>query len=287
MTELVRPTSEVLRKDAFEPAPYKITVEDFEIYGPETIFAMTGAAKWIQKHRLPRVGQLDMQATAELLGIPLVFDENILFQGGMEGLPPNKDNLPLLMRINSRNSEAEQLMTFGHEVGHAYMGLSLGFDEPERMDSIEEFCEMFGFRYVLPHTEVLEQLTSIDEHTLLELHEQYGLDMQRLIYFFIDSGLLPDRLYVDSVIDYGKNEGTVHRDTVCKPCRIDFGSCAGQEPPTFVLDFSNQTFGGRFSSCPNDDGSGKPAVFHHKTLPQIPKLPQLPELPRAAWDEPF
>ena len=281
MSEILRPREEVLRQEAFQPAPYEITIQDFEIYGPETLFTMTGAARWIQKHRLPRVGKLDMQSTADLLGIPLAFDGEMVGHGCMEGLPPNKHNMPLKMKINLRDREDEQRMTFGHEVGHAFLGLSLGYGFEGRHSDVEEFCEMFGFHYVLPHTEVLKQLHTVNEQTLLEIHQEYGQDIQRLIYFFIDEGLLPERLYVDSIIDFGKRKGELHRDIVCKPCRVDFGSCNGQEPPQTVLDFSNQTLGGRFSVCKNDDGSGRPRTLHKETLDI------LRELPKANWDEPF
>ncbi len=237
-----------LLREAFVARRYEIMVEDVELYGHEAVFALTGAAKWIEKHRVPRKGPLDLEATALLLGVPISFDDDKCGAalGVTFGLPgTNGEDQPLEVAIREDFEQAR--VTFGHEVGHIFLGLALNMRH-QRSHPVEDFCDLFGLELAMPLSENIDAV-DVNEELLLEYSSKFGVRMSEVIKQFIRKGLLPERLYVDSIIDWGLRAGSMVRNAVCMPCQRDYGSCKGQPPPERILRFSDHAFGGHFNVC--------------------------------------
>lgn len=243
--------------ESFTARHYEMTIADIATYGHEAIFQLTNSAQWIERHRLPRMGVLDIEATAQSLGVPLLFDKEKcdLAHGVTSGLPWSpQENLPLSIILNPESDEDEYPITFGHEVGHVFLALALNLRHDTYSPEVEKFCELFGVHFVLPPHELPSVGSAVDEALLLRYHEERGIKMSQVIHQFVRKGLLPERLYVDSIIGWGERTGEMVRDVVCLPCRKEYGSCAGQPSPTTLLTFPENAFGGCFPVCANDRG---------------------------------
>ena len=110
--------------------------------------------KWIEEHRIPDFGRLDMEAMAKLFNIEIVIKELEKAKGYLfKNIKP--DPYTHIILLDSKQSYNELLFTFGHEIGHYFSWEALGWKAnmaPNEGENayIELFCDWFARELLLP-----------------------------------------------------------------------------------------------------------------------------------------
>lgn len=219
------------REPGFEDdAAFRRYWEFLEAENLHEAFVSFKAAEWIKEFRVETGGKLDIEATAEKIGVPLSMEMPLgpngkpyLSSGVITGLGPEFGLKPIAIHVNGRYDEDEHNLTFGHEVGHLFLETVAGITQKAGHDQrIEAFCEHFGRQMILP----LDQLPEIEEVTpeaVTELMARFGVRHDTIIYQLMLTGKLPRRLYFDTTIEEVPNEFYSHkveRHCLCLDCEL-------------------------------------------------------------------
>lgn len=241
--------------DNFVAHSYELSIQDIEIYGHRPMFEILGAIAWIAKHRMPRYGQLDMHDTAKMLGIPFSYDDNELALGRTTGIPGAADEgLPLAITV--RPERGDELLTFGHEVGHVFLGLVAQLQHEYHSREVEAFCDLFGREMVLQRRR-LASILETDEPTVLGIMESSGADLYTTLMQLIEVGKLPRKMAVLTKAPAdggGKHAGQVIEAVVCFDCsEIEYESCTPvQKDQLPRLDLSVREDAYKLRTCGNE-----------------------------------
>ncbi|HSW37619.1 MAG TPA: hypothetical protein VLG37_04610 [Candidatus Saccharimonadales bacterium] len=219
---------------------------------PDTLMSLTGAKKWIKLFREPKEGALDIEATAAALGIPVSFDYDGKGLGGIEGL---KGDAPVWIRLNPHLKgceDGEDKLTIGHEMGHAFLKLVLGYSGEGYSYREEQFCEQFGAEVVVP-SERLESIRDITKEKILELASAYQTSIRIVVHQLMVAGKLPPKVMIDSRIGECPNleySRKVTRHTCCLDCDFNEGSiCGSPDYKIPVFDFTDHPISGSLHGC--------------------------------------
>ena len=115
---------------------------------PDRYFDYLQADVWINKIRVPVHGVIDIEATANKIGIPLRYDlteltgEYQIIEGLTEGLGHEKNIKPIVIRI--KPNIKDRSLTFCHEVGHYFLDIVKHNHCYYPDQAVEDFCEYFG-----------------------------------------------------------------------------------------------------------------------------------------------
>lgn len=244
--------------DALVPSFYDGQFSELDLSNStraDHLFESTRAAEWIEEARIETDGRLDMQVTADNLGIPLimgaaVIDGKEIFaaDGCITGLG-DQTGQPVAIYVMPDMSPEKQSLTFGHEVGHFFLEKVAGIwiHKGGKNPDIEDFCEFFGREMVINHSK-LESIDPVNQATITELMAQYGADHQTVIFQLMLAGRLPTRVILDSEIGEVPNpfySGKVGRKIVCIECELGMPHTNYQEGDgTLLLDFRGYEWDG-------------------------------------------
>lgn len=231
-------------------------------YQPSALMAITNARKWIELVREPRDGPLDIEGTAENMGIPLEYGETYIGASGETHWRDEKSNIPTSIVLCDGRKIESQRLTMGHEMGHVFLSTVLGAPHGGPIDySVENFCEAFGQEVVLPSAAV----TGVGDAGRAEIESfqlSYGIELQDTIIQLMRNRRLPPKVQVDTRIPIVKNplfSGKVDRVTACLDCfdSLPDGLLEGLIPDSDglpVFDFTDQESALSFRWC-RDVGS--------------------------------
>lgn len=221
-------------------------------YRPDTLMALTGARRWITLFRSPSRGKLDIQATADNMGVPVTLDLDEMSPHGItKGLFQEDGELTIQLRPDLR--DGEKRLTMGHEMGHIFLWRALGYVSNEFSATEENFCEEFGREVALPVGE-LSHIEAVEETTILELMKEHGVSLQCVVFQLMKAGKLPQKIGIDSRIGSVENPEYAYkacRNYLCRACEMN-GSLevcrpAAYEIPTF--DFTDREWSGMLPTC--------------------------------------
>ena len=197
---------------------------------PDQLFEWSGAAEWIKDNRVEADGKLDMQATADRIGIPLTFGravidgKEVLSLGITRGLGREAGVVPIEIYVLPDLPESEKLLTFGHEVGHYFLEMvsKLWRHDNHQNPQIESFCEFFGREMVVSHRE-LESVSPMGKDVIVELMHKYGASHQDIIFQLMLAGKLPTRVVMHSEVGKVDNpvySGKIDQNVICIECEL-------------------------------------------------------------------
>jgi hypothetical protein len=240
----------------FAARRYDIPEYTLDVYGHRAIFEVVGAKEWIEAHRIPRYGPLDIVATATSLGVPVTFDSNDVGYGRVRGPRSNPidSDEPLAIQITPSLRTGEDLVTFGHEIGHIFLDLVLETPQESPHQEVEDFCELFGNEMALPRRELVN-ISKPDEQGILALMDRYGVDLSTVLLQLCETRKLPRKIVIATKVpqDWGANSGEVVEEVFCFDCeQIEYKSCEELAEELLPrLDFSDFVFAGQLATCGN------------------------------------
>jgi hypothetical protein len=238
---------------------------------PDHLFESTRAAEWIKEVRTETGGKLDMQATADSLGIPLVLGtavidgEEVFSDGCITGLGEKTGLEPIAIYVGPDMHIENQLLTFGHEVGHLFLEKVVGLwtHTRGRNFDVENFCEYFGREMVVSHDE-LKVVNPLNQEAITELMARYGASHQTIIFQLIMAGKLPTRVVLDSEIGEAPNpfySYKVGRSIICIECELGISHSNYEEgDSTPLLDFRGYEWD---SSTSGNECTGRREIEDH------------------------
>jgi hypothetical protein len=238
---------------------------------PDHLFESTRAAEWVKDVRAETGGKLDMQATADSLGIPLVLGtavidgKEVFSDGCITGLGEKAGVEPIVVYVRPDLPPEDRLLTFGHELGHLFLEKVAGAwtHTRGRNNDVENFCEFFAREMVVSRDE-LKLVGPVHQSAITELMAQYGAGHQTIIFQLMLAGKLPTRVVLDSEIGEAPNpyySGKVGRHVICIECEVGAPHIAYEEgDSTPVLDFRGQEWDSRTAS---NECSGRREIETH------------------------
>ncbi len=173
-----KPSSHVMRQGLMR------VIEDGNVLD---FYHESDARLYIGEVAVRQAGRLDIEATANRIGIDLEYNERMIFYGKyLRGSDwTNETGVPLI----TLSSMGEHLYgidhTFGHEVGHHFLAEVLGMDfaSTPHNDISEVFCEIFGAQMAAPGARSVENVASdakkyygIPENYAEAILDKYGRD---------------------------------------------------------------------------------------------------------------
>lgn len=232
-------------------------------------FELMNAQEWIDAFKVEQNGVLDMDATAQKLGVNLVqempIDEDgrrVFAQACVVGLGKHRGSKPMTIHLNPDWTKKDESKSFGHEMGHIFLETAAGVvQEGGRDEATERFCEFFGLQVALPREE-LKDVTFEGLTPITALLEKYNVSHMDAFHQLMLVGKLPRRFLFDTGIGEVENpfySGKVRRHCICVDCEIGRphgGIISPEEEP--VIDFSavNWSHTTSYVSCwskqPND-----------------------------------
>lgn len=247
------------RDSGLEPRIYNDQFTDFELalsIRPDHLFESTHAAEWIEEIRVETNGKLDIKATAAKFGVSLIMskeyaDGSRMFADCVTGLTGEEDIASVAIRIRPDLSPEDELLIFGHEIGHIFLERVAGVWKHSwssgRNQDVETFCEFFGREVVVSHDE-FKDVNPVNNAAITELMAQYGASHQTIIFGLMLAGKLPTRVVLDSEIGKVPNpyySGKVGRSIVCIECELGIPHVNYSEGDgTPVLDFRGYEWDG-------------------------------------------
>ncbi len=113
--------------------------------------------RWIEEHRIPDFGRLDMKVMAECFNMEIVIKELEHAKGYLAKNKKDKSTDPntFMVLLDSKQSYSERLFTFAHEFGHYFAWEVLGWvhivapNEGQNAHT-ELFCDWFARELLLP-----------------------------------------------------------------------------------------------------------------------------------------
>lgn len=217
---------------------------------PDEFLEITNLKQWVRLVRVPQHGKLDMQATAEGLGIPLAMNGNVAFGSGVTFGKLHSDADPLRITINPFFEPSHQQFTFGHEMGHIYLEI-LGFHHTRRNQTEEDLCEAIAREFVLPIDD-LNDISNVDKQIIEQLVDKYGTSIPVTIFQLMRARKLPSKVAIDTCHEFSPNPeyaGKVNRVYFCYDCELG-QSCAATETNISVFDFTDKVSSlGTHRSC--------------------------------------
>lgn len=223
------------------------------------LFEIIDAASYIERIAVySEEGTLDIEASAEVLGIPVVFElekDKSFCKGYITGITPQESGLQIEIHIAPDGEDKS--ITFGHEVGHYFLSEVYGW-KPLGYDRAEEhFCDYFGRQMVMPKSR-FNELGEINEALLLDLVDRYSVGLEDLITQLQEYGLLPSRLAIDTYnpklpnLDYSQK---VVRNIICKHCHDVGGdrNCPEAGQACLLFDFTDKALALSLSNCCGED----------------------------------
>ncbi len=220
------------------------------------LFHSLPAQEYIEKVSIYKEsGSLDIDASSQRLGIPIIINKNLLGHGKITGLTPEDYGLPLEIHLNPTHDSMP--LTFGHEVAHFYWSKGLSNQYVEYEQYKEDFCDYFGAQMAMPEKS-LPNLSNITESTLLSLAERYELSINDVILQLQEYGFLPPRVAIDSFMPKYPNPDfseKVARNIVCRHCHDSGGdpNCHLARTVAPLFDFTDMSWGDKFGHCSGED----------------------------------
>jgi hypothetical protein len=222
---------------------YRREIYDKRYTDSERLMFTFGAHDWIAQNRIAfGSGRLDISATAEQLDLNVQYF-NYRELGGVKGQASFKEKqIKLVLDTDS----AEQIETFGHEVGHFFMHHHMGHDENpvsghRRED--ENFCEVFAEEMAMPKRH-LEEIGPVVERTISRLMSDYDTELQLTIHQLMRAQKLPRKILILTATDHAPNPSYNHKEVVvpiCLCCHFGlnptYGACEPPSPKTPIFDF--------------------------------------------------
>lgn len=160
--------------------------------------------------------------------------------------------LAIFVRPDGNN----ELVTFGHEVGHIFMGLVARSNYGQHNRELEAFCELFGREMALPSCE-LRSITVANESVIMDLLETYGTDLDTTLTQLVELGKLPRKLLVLTRVplEYGgMHAGRVVEVVFCFDCNEhEYQLCTpGQKEKLARFDLSTREDAYNLTACGNE-----------------------------------
>ncbi len=185
-----------------------------------SLLDLTEADFYIESVRMPSTGPLDIEATAEAVGIPVTFSGDVIGHAMIRGL--DTETGPIEVLVYDRDEE--KALSFSHEIGH-YL-LYLTGQHKRRSPEIEEgFCEYFGRLMSMPEVDGISENLLTGEF-VENVCDEYQVSPRSFILWLMEKGVLPERVIVDTRNritpnpDYSQK---VRRYVVCLAC--EYGEC--------------------------------------------------------------
>lgn len=226
------------------------------------LFKRFNCAEWIAAFRQPPTGQLDVDATAEIVGTPLV-RESTFYNGGasafITGLGKDYGKVDPHVHLDNVGRIGLERTSFGHELGHLFLASAAGLtDDGIRPRSEEEFCDYFGRQFALPLSE-LDGIESVTPAVVAGLVEAYGIEPMDAFHQLMLKGLLPRRFKIEtSMGEEGRGffRNKVTEVTVCLDCELEQVH-EHAKPETRMLVFNYAAYDWAhhmpFNHCDGDD----------------------------------
>ncbi len=229
-------------------------------------------------------GELDIHATAKNVGVPVKYDESLMFRakGTLGGYGPFKGKSERLLSLQPKLGR-DETVTFAHEIGHLFLGEVVPnnqrLDIPGRVE--EEFCDYFGRAMAMPEKLIERYDTShVDEQKIIDLALGFKVLVRTAVLQCIEKGSLPDKVSIDTYIytcpnpDYSE---MVERVCVCLHCEETSGDlyCPNAGKESRLLDFTEYAWAWEFGRCQGEErlslDERKKLTAYYESLPrQIP-----------------
>jgi hypothetical protein len=240
--------------EVFAPGSRGFRLEDLEYSGAEFVFDISGAAGWIKQHRLPADGHLDMVRMAQSLGVPLSFDYDEPGYGRTWGVRGTADQYePVTVKLSPQHRFGENVVTFGHELGHLVLDRVLGVEQPDgRQQEVENFCEIFGLEVALPRT-ALASCDQVNERVILGLMKTYGVGVTTILHQLVRANKAPRKFHVN--LGARSSDDTTLEAlecTFCMDCLYSTNACSAIEDSRLLtIELGNIEGAYSMSNCLN------------------------------------
>lgn len=220
---------------------------------PETLLCLTGAYRWMRLFRqtVADSDALDMPATATAIGAGL--DEASQEIGGsIAGTIGLRTAEPLQIGLSPWRQLAYRRLSFGHEVGHIFLGSLTGLPTPPETSAAEErFCEAFGIEMAVP-SNLLPDERPCTSDIILDQARRFMVPPDAIILQYMKLGILPPKVLLDSGVDSsaGGAEDLVQRALICHDCYYD--RACEEIPPVeelLVVDATSQQTWSSINNC--------------------------------------
>lgn len=174
---------------------------------PDQLYSALGAEDFMNAVRMPKRGPLDVRLTAQMLGVDVLYDPDL----GKHGT--YSEDLRLVT-IDASDRPGEQLVSFGHEVGHIFHDRIL----PDVTGDSEQLCEYFGYRMVFAGVS-MDRFDPGNTDHLHKIAAQAGVGVVEALKYWI---ILHGRGRITITGRVGKNRmgtGEVRQEHFCR-CRV-------------------------------------------------------------------
>ena len=230
MSEVVCPEFKKAFIDERKPFPFLDQLE-FDHAPASYAYNVLGSQIWINKHRYPTSGALDIYGMSERIGVELKTGVKGVSLGGADWRNHAK---PVIIYLGEEPQEYP--VTYGHEVGHIYLKESRGIDDAEQVsnDSVERFCDYFGEAMAMPLSD-FQEITNPTPQGIIELSREYKVTLSDILSRLEGLGKIPERVRLISKI---RRTGGLITSVFCGHCRWNYGSCEDMSTPQVELDFS-------------------------------------------------
>lgn len=206
----------------------------------EASFNLLNAQRWIDAFRAEKRGRLDIDKTADNVGVELEyvepFDDNgepILTAGTVSGIGTDE---PILITINPEWYVHEYPAVFGYLLGRVYLETAAEVDTLNwgKRRIIESFCDLFSRQLMMPE-QAFTDFESLDGSTLLNIMVQHQASYQDVIHQLMLHSKLPRRISFDTRTGETKNpfySNRIDRCIVCLDCELEIKHNIGRHTDT-------------------------------------------------------
>ena len=210
-------------KNSYPDGPWE-AVEVLNDSSLESAFKELGCQEWIDAFAVYTDGHIDIEATANKVGVPVNYDlakinPNNYSSGGILSGVPEDDSFEI--HLSDRlNFPKEWNITFGHELGHLFIITALDLPR-QALAKEEQFCDYFGIRLAIPKTE-LDSMETVDEDNIVLLAERLGVDHGAIMLRLMEERIIPRQFLMDTNYPVGVPNlffnGKVRREVMCYKC---------------------------------------------------------------------